>query len=286
MTGISEDRRPAASAHAVAVEDGKPVARRWLAKAKARASAARARLASLRARLGAGEQPWLLLAWDIASLKAAVHVGAAGTSRIVATAESKQARFADALDEVRTLLAGQSGVSPRRVALAARTLLPGVIDLPVAPDKPRPARQMRELLQSELEPILAEFGGLWSLGALLEARGHLSPVDRERVTLEEAVRREGLAPLARYLRELYETEEAADQLRLDQRDGALHVRVLACPAVTFMKSTGHTPSRWYRETTGTLYARLAKNAGLRFTLESYDEATGAAAFRFEKEETA
>lgn len=104
--------------------------------------------------------------------------------------------------------------------------------------------------------------------------------------LAEAVRREGLAPLARYLRELYETEEAADQLRLDQRDGALHVRVLACPAVTFMKSTGHTPSRWYRETTGTLYARLAKNAGLRFTLESYDEATGAAAFRFEKEETA
>ena len=198
MTGISEDRRPAASAHAVAVEDGKPVPRRWLAKAKARASAARARLASLRARLGAGEQPWLLLAWDIASLKAAVHVGAAGKSRIVATAESKQARFADALDEVRTLLAGQSGVSPRRVALAARTLLPGVIDLPVAPDKPRPARQMRELLQSELEPILAEFGGLWSLGALLEARGHLSPVDRERVTLEEAVRREGRRTPLRY----------------------------------------------------------------------------------------
>jgi len=104
--------------------------------------------------------------------------------------------------------------------------------------------------------------------------------------LAEAVRREGLEPLARYFRELYETEEASGQLELTRKPGALHVRVSACPAVAYMKSTGHQPSKWYRETTNTLYARLAKNAGLRFTLESYDEATGAAAFRFEQEANA
>ena len=201
MTIPSQDRPPAGSRHAAADERA-PARRQWWRQANSPATAAIAatiaRLASLRARLGAGEQPWLLLAWDVCGLKAAIHVVAAGKPCIVATAESKQARFAAALDEVRSHLAGQSVVRPRRAALAARTLLPGIVELPVAPHTPRPARQMRELIQSELEPLLAEFGSLWSLGALLEARAYLSTADRERVTLEEAVRREGRRTPLRY----------------------------------------------------------------------------------------
>lgn len=156
------------------------------------------RLAALRSRLAGKGKPWLLLAWDIASLKATVYVDEAGRGRVVASAESKQARFAEALDEILPALARQSTIKPRRVALAARYLLPGVVNLPVAPDKPRPASQMRELVQSEIEPILAEFGSLWSMGALLEARQYLSGIDRERVTLEEAMRREGRRTPLRY----------------------------------------------------------------------------------------
>ena len=155
-------------------------------------------LAALRARLRSGGKPWLLLAWDISGLKAAVFTEAGGTGKILASAESRRPGFADALADVLATLAGQTSVKPRRVALAARHLLPAVVDLPVAPDKPRPAGQMRELIQSEIEPVLAEFGSLWSLGALLEAHGDLSPIDRERVTLEESMRREGRHTPLRY----------------------------------------------------------------------------------------
>lgn len=168
-----------------------PIFRRSTLSATPRAPRTASRLAALRARLAGGEKPWLLLAWDISSLQAAVYVAEAGQGRVVATANSRQARFADALDEVLPALARQSASMPRQVALAARCLLPGVVNLPVAPDKPRPVRQMRELIHGELEPLLAEFGSLWSLGALLHARGHLSAGDRERITLEEALRREG-----------------------------------------------------------------------------------------------
>lgn len=165
---------------------------------KSAATGAAGRLNALRARLTGRKNPWLLLAWDIAGLKAAVCVEEAGQNRIVVTAESTQARFAEALDEILPALARQSAIRPHRVALASRALLPGVANLPVAPNKPRPTAQMRELVHSEIEPILAEFGSLWSMGALLEARQHLTAVDRERVTLEEAMRREGRRTPLRY----------------------------------------------------------------------------------------
>ena len=150
-------------------------------------------------RLRSGRQkPWLLLAWDITGLKAAVFAEEGGQGRIVATTESPQARFTEALDEILLALGRQSEIRPQRVALAARSLLPGVVNLPVPPDRPRPTVQMRELVQSEIEPVLAEFGSLWSMGALLEARRHLSAMDREKVTLEEAMRREGRRTPLRY----------------------------------------------------------------------------------------
>ena len=75
---------------------------------------------------------------------------------------------------------------------------PAVLDLPVNPEKPRPAAQMRELLRGELEPVLAEFAGLWTMGALLHARKHLSAADRDRVVVEEALRREDRRAPLRY----------------------------------------------------------------------------------------
>ncbi|MGQ0710519.1 MAG: hypothetical protein ACT4NV_12310 [Rhodoferax sp.] len=156
-----------------------------------------AHFSALKGRLG---QPlWLLLGWDVGGLSGAVVDTRQGSSTLLAQAQSRQARFAPALDEVLRALAQQGAPRPRRVALAARHLVPVVLPaLPVQPDKPRPAAQMRELLQADLEPALAEFGSLWSLGGLLQARGYLSAPDRERVSLEESVRRQNRASQLRY----------------------------------------------------------------------------------------
>ena len=153
-------------------------------------------------RPGGGGGAWLLLAWDIAGLRAAVVRGDRQRCAILARAQSREAHFATALADVAEqlrgpLLAGGHKL-PRRAALAARHLRPAAVDLPVNPDKPRPDAQMRELLRGDLEPVLAEFGGLWTMGALLFARGHLGAADRDRVALEQTLRREDRRTPLRY----------------------------------------------------------------------------------------
>ena len=165
-----------------------------------RASALRAALArAARWRFpGAADAPWLLLAWDIGGIDAAIVGGDEQAASVIDTATSRQANFAAALAEVVGELRGRSHRIPKRVALAASHCRPLVADLPVDPGKPRPAAQMRELLRGEAEAALAEFGGLWTIGALLQARSHLSANDRQRVVLEESVRRQERRTPLRY----------------------------------------------------------------------------------------
>lgn len=158
----------------------------------------RKRLSELRGKFSSGETIWLLITWDVAGMEAALVRTGRQEPLILATASSPQGRFSAALDEVMQTFRVSGLAKPRRVALAARHMLPAVADLPVQPDKPRQPAQMRELIQPELEPALAEFGSLWSMGALLQARRFLSPVDRERITMEEAIRRQNRASQLRY----------------------------------------------------------------------------------------
>ncbi len=94
------------------------------------------------------------------------------------------------------------------------------------------------------------------------------------------IKAEGLAALEEHIVGIYATEEAADALCVERTDGELRVRVAYCPAVRFMKASGHTPSKWYIETTRTVNMTIADDADLGFELLSYDEETGAAAYRF------
>ena len=165
---------------------------------KAGNSAGSSPLAALRRRFAGGSKTWLLLTWDIDGLQAALFAAGGQQGGVLAQAGSTLPNFAEALDDVLSELRRQNPARPQRVALAARHVLPAVVNLPVAPDKPKPAAQMRELVQSDLEPVLAEFGSLWSLGALLQARGHLSPEDREQIMVEESFRREGKHTPLRY----------------------------------------------------------------------------------------
>ena len=72
-------------------------------------------------------------------------------------------------------------------------------------------------------------------------------------------------------------------LTLEQNADSLHAAVRECPAVRHLHETGRVVSKWYRYTTEYVMAALAERGGLRFTMESYDEATGAASYRFETE---
>lgn len=170
------------------------------------------RLKALAAGLRAGRKPCLLLAWDVGGLHAALADGCTPDARMLGQAFSGEGRLRAALAAVLEQLAAQGLARPRQVFLAARHVLPIVADLPVAPDKPRPRAQMRELVQADLEPALAEFGSLWSMGALMQARGLLDANERQRISQEEASRRQNRQSQLRF-------GEIALEIGLIEREG-------------------------------------------------------------------
>lgn len=158
---------------------------------------------SIRGRRSAGlfsrnGRAWLLLRHDINGTYAAIATDHGADFHISAQVASANTGLDAALKEILSLFAQAGHKPPRRVALASRLIQPLTANLPIPPDKPRPAAQMRELLRNDLESALAEFGSLWSLGALLQTRAHLSPADRDRVLIEESARRESRRAPLRY----------------------------------------------------------------------------------------
>ena len=98
----------------------------------------------------------------------------------------------------------------------------------------------------------------------------------------EDMKARGLAALEAKIKDTYEKEKASDVLQTVLTDNALTVKIAECPAVKHLHATGREVSKWYRYTTEIVMDVLAKEGGYTFTMESYDEATGAAAYKFEK----
>jgi hypothetical protein len=105
------------------------------------------------------------------------------------------------------------------------------------------------------------------------------------VPLVGSIRKDGLKPLMEYFRDLYAEEGASDAIGFDMEENRLLVHVAYCPGVKFMTEKGHVPSAWHVETIRTVYGTLARDAGLDFEYENYDEKTGAVrlTFRTKKE---
>lgn len=78
----------------------------------------------------------------------------------------------------------------------------------------------------------------------------------------------------------YAKEKAEDALEITKEGDKTVVTIKYCPAVKHLVETGRTMSKWYRYTTEVVMDIFAKAAGLTFTMESYDEATGAARYTF------
>lgn len=101
--------------------------------------------------------------------------------------------------------------------------------------------------------------------------------------LVKEYKRDGLKAIAKYIKRIYETEEASDSIELTVSDKNLTVKVKYCPAVKYMRSQGHVPSRWYKLSTFAVYNRLAIDCGIKFVGGEYDEETGATEFEFIEE---
>ena len=80
----------------------------------------------------------------------------------------------------------------------------------------------------------------------------------------------------------YRREKAEEAVSFEETDGSLLVDISRCPAVEHLRKTGREVSGWYVYTTSAVMDRIAEAVGLRFRMEAYDEATGAARYRFER----
>ena len=96
-----------------------------------------------------------------------------------------------------------------------------------------------------------------------------------------AIKTEGLAAVEGNIQETYQKEKAPDAVKTERTDGVLKVAVAYCPAVKHLRKTGRDVTKWYPYTTTVIMSVLAEAAGCRFTMESYDEETGAARYRFD-----
>ena len=96
------------------------------------------------------------------------------------------------------------------------------------------------------------------------------------------VKAKGLVILKNNFEKIFKNEEWSSYLHCSFTEMELKIKIDKCPAVTYMKSMGHIPSKWYKETTCTVYAVLAEMCGLRFEINYYNEYDGSTEFRFLK----
>ena len=92
----------------------------------------------------------------------------------------------------------------------------------------------------------------------------------------------GLAAIKEHIQKTYEIEEASDVLKTVLTEKELEIFIARCPAVEHIKKIGHTMSRYFIETTETVFRVIAQESGLHFEMYSYDEETGKAHYSFKK----
>lgn len=100
-----------------------------------------------------------------------------------------------------------------------------------------------------------------------------------RAVIEDAKNR-GLVAFADKVLDTYAKEKALDAVKVTTEEKQVTVEVAYCPAVKHLKGTGREISPWYRYSTEIVMEVLAKAAGFDFTMDFYNEETGAAKYHF------
>lgn len=104
-------------------------------------------------------------------------------------------------------------------------------------------------------------------------------VDHVYGNLIKAMQERGLKALQEKILDTYQREKASELVMTTLTENCLQVEVSSCPAVTHLHATGRTVSSWYVYTTTTVMEALAEKIGAKFSMDSYDEATGKASYR-------
>ena len=98
----------------------------------------------------------------------------------------------------------------------------------------------------------------------------------------DAMKEDPLKAIENSIRNTYKLEKAEDVLGIENDGKSLRVKIAYCPAVKHLRKTGRDVTPFFRYSTETVMKTLAEHGGLKFTMESYDEETGAAAYSFER----
>lgn len=98
----------------------------------------------------------------------------------------------------------------------------------------------------------------------------------------DRIKAEGLSALRDMIADTYKKEHAEDALTTELTDSCLSVKIAYCPAVRHLHKTGREVTKWFNLSTEVVMATIAMECGYQFTMESYDEETGKAAYRFDK----
>lgn len=98
----------------------------------------------------------------------------------------------------------------------------------------------------------------------------------------EAIRDRPFGVIAGMIRTTYEKEQASDVLHIAEDETSLVVRIDFCPAVKHLHDTGRIVSKWFPYTTSAVMQTMADVANLTFSMDAYDEETGAAKYSFRK----
>lgn len=96
----------------------------------------------------------------------------------------------------------------------------------------------------------------------------------------EKMKQDPMGAIEAKIRDTYHLEHADDVLAIEKKDGVMTVKIAYCPAVKHLHETGRVVSGWFSKATEIVMQTLAEQGGLQFTMESYDEATGAAVYSF------
>ena len=98
----------------------------------------------------------------------------------------------------------------------------------------------------------------------------------------EAAKKDGVKSIEDFILDTYKKDHCEDAVTTEiSEDGKLlTVKISYCPAVKHLHNTGRIVTKWYPMTTTVVMETIAKEAGLTFTMKSYDEETGAAEYTF------
>lgn len=141
---------------------------------------------------GFWSRPKRLLAVEIDGFGLRAALMRTGGRKVVfeCVTSSQSADPALALAEAKRKLMQSGREIPKNSILLTPAVIPAVLELPVAPNKPRPYAQMQEMIRWELEPFFVHRVGVWKLGDILVSRGYLTGDQLQQIKLDLERRKE------------------------------------------------------------------------------------------------